>query len=62
MVRQRKARSDSMGATICVKERHIKIEFISIAMGDFVRPTNIVVDIQMNAMQFSIHPNSVRPI
>ncbi len=40
----------------------MKHEFILIAIYYFVRRTNIVVDIQMNAMQFSIHPNSVRPI
>ena len=40
----------------------MKIEFISIAMDHFFRPTNIVVDIQMNAFQFPIDPNLVRQI
>ena len=56
--RQRKAPSDSM----CVRRRHMKSEFISIAIAFFLRPANIVVDIQMNALPFPICPNSVRPI
>ena len=40
----------------------MKSKFISIAIAFFGRPANIVVDIQMKALQFPIYPNSVRPI
>ena len=62
MVRPRKARSDLIFASIRVRGRHMKSKFISIAIAFFGRPTNIVVDIQMNVFQFPIDPNLVRQI